>query len=93
LGLSGREFARQLLAAKRVLVNPGEPFGLSGRYYVRLSYAAEDGRLREGLTRLVQFASELRKNDECPTNAPPMTKEMTNAPPVVNDETCPTIDH
>jgi aspartate/methionine/tyrosine aminotransferase len=60
LGLSGREFARQLLAAKRVLVNPGEPFGPSGRYYVRLSYAAEDGRLREGLSRLIGFVSELR---------------------------------
>jgi aminotransferase len=89
LGLSGREFARQLLAAKRVLVNPGEPFGPSGRYYVRLSYAGEDGRLREGLSRLAEFVGKLKGNNECPTcsndecltNAPPMTKEarMTNA--------------
>src|SRR5262245_5683484 len=78
LGMCGREFARQLLAAKRVLVNPGAPYGQSGRQYVRLSYAAEDGRLREGLSRLCDFVAELRRNDQCPSNAPP--PGMTNDP-------------
>lgn len=59
LGLTGREFAEQLLRAKQVAVTPGEPFGPSGAAYVRLSYAAEDGRLREGLTRLGEFLREL----------------------------------
>jgi aspartate/methionine/tyrosine aminotransferase len=55
LGVSGREFAEKLLRAKKVLVTPGEPFGPSGQGHVRLSYAAEDGRLREGLSRLAEF--------------------------------------
>jgi aspartate/methionine/tyrosine aminotransferase len=60
LGMTGREFAEQLLRAKGVVVTPGEQFGPSGAAYVRLSYAAEDGRLREGLGRLGDFLRELR---------------------------------
>jgi len=60
LGLSGIDFARKLLQAKRVLVSPGEFFGPSGAGHVRISYAADDGRLREGLTRLAEFVRELR---------------------------------
>jgi aspartate/methionine/tyrosine aminotransferase len=55
LGLSGQEFAEGLLRAQNVLVSPGAPFGPSGLGYVRLSYATEDGRLREGLSRLAEF--------------------------------------
>ncbi len=60
LGLSGIVFARKLLQAKRVLVSPGEFFGPGGGGHVRISYAADDGRLREGLTRLAEFVRELR---------------------------------
>jgi aspartate/methionine/tyrosine aminotransferase len=60
LGLSGREFAARLLRAKKVLVAPGELFGPSGAGHVRLSYAADDGRLREGLTRLADFVRQLQ---------------------------------
>jgi len=60
LGLTGREFARQLLVAQRVLVNPGEPFGTSGEDHIRLSYATEEGRLREGIQRLAEFMEETR---------------------------------
>ena len=56
-----QEFADRLLFAKKVLVWPGALFGPSGGDYVRLSYAAEDGRLREGLTRLADFVRELRE--------------------------------
>jgi aspartate/methionine/tyrosine aminotransferase len=59
LGMTGREFAEQVLRAKGVVVTPGEQFGPSGAAYVRLSYAAEDGRLREGLGRLGDFLREL----------------------------------
>jgi aspartate/methionine/tyrosine aminotransferase len=52
---SGREFAERLLVDQRVLVTPGDLFGPSGKGYVRLSFAAEDGRLREGLRRLALF--------------------------------------
>ncbi|HEY1859769.1 MAG TPA: pyridoxal phosphate-dependent aminotransferase [Gemmataceae bacterium] len=60
---SGREFAERLLREQRVLVTPGDLFGPSGKGYVRLSYAAEDGRLREGLRRLAQFM-------DCKSEAP-----------------------
>jgi aspartate/methionine/tyrosine aminotransferase len=54
----GRTFAEKLLRAKRVLVSPGEFFGPSGKGFVRLSYATEDGRLREGLSRLADFVRD-----------------------------------
>jgi aspartate/methionine/tyrosine aminotransferase len=51
----GKAFAEALLRGKKVLLTPGEHFGPSGSAFVRLSYAAEDGRLREGLGRLAGF--------------------------------------
>jgi aspartate/methionine/tyrosine aminotransferase len=60
LGVDGRAFAEPLLRGKKVLVSPGCLFGPSGSGYVRLSYATEDGRLREGLSRLADFVHELR---------------------------------
>jgi aspartate/methionine/tyrosine aminotransferase len=45
---------------KNVLVSPGEAFGPSGEDHIRLSYATEDGRLREGLSRLGEFVRGLR---------------------------------
>lgn len=73
LGLTGREFARQLLLAKRVLVNPGEPFGPSGEDHVRISYATEEGRLREGVQRLGEFMDELSRSrlSEAPAKPQP----------------------
>jgi aspartate/methionine/tyrosine aminotransferase len=59
LRLTGLQFAERLLCEKRVLLMPGEWFGPSGRGYVRLSYALEDGRLREGLNRLAEFMRQL----------------------------------
>jgi aspartate/methionine/tyrosine aminotransferase len=58
LGLSGRAFAERLLRTKKVLVTPGDHFGPSGPGHIRLSYAADDGRLREGLTRLADLLRE-----------------------------------
>jgi aspartate/methionine/tyrosine aminotransferase len=60
LGLHGREFAERLLRTRRVLVAPGKHFGPSGMEYIRISYAADDGRLREGLGRLAEFVRELQ---------------------------------
>jgi len=62
LGVSGIDFARRLLQAKRVFVSPGEFFGPGGAGHVRISYAADDGRLREGLLRLADFVRELRNS-------------------------------
>jgi aspartate/methionine/tyrosine aminotransferase len=60
-GLGGRAFAEALLRSHQVLVTPGDLFGPSGTGYVRLSYAAEDGRLREGLNRLREFLDQRRQ--------------------------------
>ena len=68
LGLSGQEFADRLLFSKKVLIWPGAPCGPSGGDYVRLSYAAEDGRLREALTRLADFVRELREKQPTHVN-------------------------
>lgn len=57
--MTGRAFAENLMRQKRVLMMPGEWFGPSGRNHVRLSYAVEDGRLREGLNRLAGFVKGL----------------------------------
>jgi aspartate/methionine/tyrosine aminotransferase len=54
-GESGRDFAQRLLAETGVLVNPGAPFGPSGDPFVRISFATDEGRLREGLNRLQRF--------------------------------------
>jgi aspartate/methionine/tyrosine aminotransferase len=56
-GESGREFAQRLLRQTGVLVNPGAPFGPSGDRFVRVSFATDEGRLREGLNRLARFLS------------------------------------
>jgi aspartate/methionine/tyrosine aminotransferase len=62
---SGRDFARELLKEKNVLVSPGDLFGPHGENHIRVSYAAEDGRLREGVARLVDLVrtkKERRQN-------------------------------
>jgi aspartate/methionine/tyrosine aminotransferase len=60
LGLGGRVFAERLHAAHKVLVCPGGFFGPSGKNFIRLSFATEEGRLLEGLTRLGDFVSALK---------------------------------
>ena len=53
----GRAFAARLLREAGVLVGPGCAFGPAGASFVRLSFAAEDGRLREGLSRLARYVN------------------------------------
>jgi aspartate/methionine/tyrosine aminotransferase len=60
LGLDGRAFAERLLREQRVLVGPGCVFGPGAAGFVRVSFAAEDGRLREGLKRLAAFVAGLK---------------------------------
>jgi aspartate/methionine/tyrosine aminotransferase len=67
-GLSGTTLAEKLRAEHKVLVWPGEHFGPSGLGYIRLSYATQEGRLREGLTRLAEFVKNLSMS------APPPAK-------------------
>jgi aspartate/methionine/tyrosine aminotransferase len=60
LGLDGRAFAERLLKEERVMVGPGIAFGPSGEGHVRVSFAADDGRLREGLNRMAAFVARLK---------------------------------
>jgi aspartate/methionine/tyrosine aminotransferase len=66
LGVNGLAFAERLLRSHKVLVSPGQFFGPSGVDHVRLSYAADDGRLREGLSRLAAFLKTLERPAEQP---------------------------
>jgi aspartate aminotransferase len=52
---AAREFAFRLLAEERVAVAPGTAFGPSGEGYVRLSLAASEGDLAEGMRRIGRF--------------------------------------
>lgn len=61
LGTAGRVFAERLLAEKNVLLSPGEPYAPGGSGHVRLSYAGDEGRLRQGLARLAEFVRDLPK--------------------------------
>jgi aspartate/methionine/tyrosine aminotransferase len=72
LGMTGRAFAERLYAEQRVLVTPGDLYGPGGDGYVRLSLASDDGRLREGLSRLAEFVGELR-----PSAMPAPVAEVT----------------
>jgi aspartate/methionine/tyrosine aminotransferase len=61
LGVDGRTFAERLYRDHKVLVSPGEFFGPSGRDFIRLSFAAEEGRVREGLSRLAGCVAGLKE--------------------------------
>ena len=60
LGIEGRAFADRLMREERVLVGNGDLYGPSGKHHIRISYAAEDGRLREGLTRIGSFVARFK---------------------------------
>jgi aminotransferase len=62
-GLSGLEFSSRLLERHKVLLMPGDHFGPSGPNHVRISYAAPQAKLDEGLRRLGRFVAELRGGD------------------------------
>jgi aspartate/methionine/tyrosine aminotransferase len=79
LGVDGRTFAEWLLKEARVLVGPGLAFGPSGAGHIRVSFATDDGRLREGLTRMAAFVARLRTPEAPPRNEPP-PEEPTEAP-------------
>jgi aspartate/methionine/tyrosine aminotransferase len=60
LGLDGRTFAARLFREQQVQVGPGCAFGPSGSGHIRISFAADDGRLREGLARMAIFIEKLK---------------------------------
>lgn len=61
VGSSG-DFARRLLVERRVAVVPGEAFGAGGAGLVRVSLAAADDAIEQGLSRLAdELDSDTRK--------------------------------
>lgn len=54
-GLSGDEFARQLLLKKHVSVAPGSTFGSRAHKYVRICFAVSEDDISEGIKRLAEF--------------------------------------
>ncbi len=57
LGLTGEQFAEQLLREKHVAVVPGDAFGEAGREHVRCSYATGMAQLSEAMRRIGEFVA------------------------------------
>ncbi len=70
-GLSAWDFCERVLAEKHVALTPGKDFGRIGAdRYVRLSYSASVGELREGLSRLAEFTDSLNQGRSSGTLCP-----------------------
>jgi aspartate/methionine/tyrosine aminotransferase len=67
---SSQELVKILHDQARILVNIGDSFGPSGKNFIRLSFGASEGRVREGLNR---FARWLHPN-KIPTESVRPTK-------------------
>ncbi len=57
LGLTGEQFAEQLLREKHVAVVPGDAFGAAGKEHVRCSYATGMAQLNEAMRRISEFVA------------------------------------
>ncbi len=60
IGMTGDEFATELLKAKKVAVVPGGAFGEFGKYYIRCSYAYSMKNLVEATEKIKEFIEELK---------------------------------
>lgn len=58
-GLSSEEFCEKLLYSKKVALVPGGAFGESGEGFVRASYCYSVNHIKEALSRIKEFLSEL----------------------------------
>jgi aminotransferase len=58
-GLTGREFALQLLSKEKVAVVPGSAFGEAGGSHLRCSYATSMDNIRESMVRIERFVKQL----------------------------------
>lgn len=61
-GLDSATFSKRLLEEAHVAVVPGEAFGKEGSGFVRLSYAGDPNDIREGVTRMRDFALQAQAN-------------------------------
>jgi arginine:pyruvate transaminase len=55
-GLSGNDFAHELLEAERIAVMPGESFGHAAAGHIRVALTVPDAELGEALGRIAAFA-------------------------------------
>ena len=58
-GMTSEEFCERLLYSKRVAVVPGTAFGDSGEGYVRASYCYSIEHIKEALSRIGEFLTEI----------------------------------
>ncbi|MGB0798502.1 MAG: pyridoxal phosphate-dependent aminotransferase [Planktomarina sp.] len=56
-GLTGEQFANQLLDAELIAVMPGESFGVSAAGHVRVAMTVDDAAFVDAIKRLLKFAS------------------------------------
>src|SRR3954470_2917792 len=69
-GLTSREFSLGVLEKKKVACVPGGAFGPSGEGYVRCCYATSLEQIKEAMSRIGDFVSEVRKRNATPTPPP-----------------------
>lgn len=60
-GMTGEQFATELLEKEKVAVVPGDAFGEFGKYYVRCSYAYSMKNLIEATDRIARFVKSIKK--------------------------------
>ena len=58
-GLTSEEFCEKLIYSKRVAVVPGTAFGESGEGFIRVSYCYSVEHIKEAVSRIKSFLSEL----------------------------------
>jgi len=58
-GLSGREFARQLLHSHRIAIMPGESFGSAAAGHIRVAMTVDDEEFMLAIKKLCDFAASL----------------------------------
>ncbi len=59
-GMTGDEFATELLKSKKVAVVPGSAFGEFGKYYIRCSYAYSMKSLTIATAKIKEFIDEIK---------------------------------
>ena len=60
-GLTGEEFATELLKREKVAVVPGVAFGKAGKMHVRCSYATSMEQLVQAIDRIERFVESIKK--------------------------------
>lgn len=57
--LPSEAFSEKLLNDKLVVVTPGSAFGDQGEFHFRLSFATDDETIKEGISKIIEFAKSV----------------------------------